>query len=73
MVMTMMSLASFTFTTFAWFMENRQASITYNEVTVKAPDFSNQEFKVYGVTSETIGSTTSSFTYVNELVSTIPR
>lgn len=71
--MTLMSLTSFTLTTFAWFMRNRQASITYNEVTVKAPDFSIQEFKVYGVISETIGSTASSFTFVNELVTSIPR
>lgn len=73
LVMTLMSLASFTFTTFAWFVQNRQALIIYNEVTVKAPEFSIQEYKVYGVTSETIGSTTSSFTFVNELVTSIPR
>lgn len=56
----------------AWFSSNRKASIIANSVQVSIPNFVVEGYQTFGVTAITTGPSTTSITFVNENVNTLP-
>lgn len=73
LVITIATLVSFTYSTFAWFSTNRKVSIVMQSVQVAIPGFIVNNYTIYGVTAITKDATNTLITFTNEQVTSIPR
>lgn len=73
LVLTIATLVSFTYSTFAWFTTNRKVSVVLQSVQVAIPGFIVNNYTIYGVTVMTKDATNTYLTFTNEQVSSIPR
>lgn len=69
LVLTIATLVSFTYSTFAWFTTNRKVSVVLQSVQVAIPGFIVNNYTIYGVTAMTKDATnTKCRNYINEWV-----
>ena len=73
LLVLILSLGAFTYTTAAWFVANRQQSVSLQSVQVTAPGFTITGFSCFGVTDLNKGPTSTSVTFVNQQLFDMPR
>jgi len=66
-------VSSFTFTTYAWFVTKKQATIKAEMVQVAAPGFEIHDYQVYPVTEIVNGATSNTYTFENSQAIRMPR
>ena len=73
LALTLVTIGSFTYTTFSWFITNRKATVLVNSIQVDIPGFSVEYIDTYAVDILTKGETSTSVTFLNQEITTIPR